>query len=283
MNKILQRLLMFAVGLPAIVTLVILLPYHHHLVVNLTVVVFSALGAVEFSDILGKKIYAFQRSEAAILGALTPAAMTLSVSFGIGGELVPAAVILGAMWLITSRTFSSPSGLSDSVSRIAAGLAVMVYPGLFMVWIIRMALFPRAEVIILVFLLIVFANDSLAWAVGMLFGKGNRGVIPASPNKSIAGFLGGLAASVAVGALAAFYFPPVFSRGPLPVLVSGAVLGLVTGVVAIIGDLAESTLKRSVALKDSGNIIPGRGGILDSIDSISLAAPVFYALYWILF
>jgi len=283
MNKIVQRLMMFSVGVPAIVALVLLLPYYHHLVVNVTVVVFSALGAIEFAGILGKRIYAFRLPEAALLGALTPAAMTLSVSFGVAGELVPAVVIMGAMWLITSRTFASQSGLADSVSRIAAGLAIMVYPGLFMVWIIRMALFPQAGVIILVFLLIVFANDSFAWAVGMLFGRGNRGLIPASPNKSIAGFAGGMAASVAVGVLASAYFPQAFSRGPLPLPVSGGLLGLVTGAVAIIGDLAESALKRSVALKDSGNIIPGRGGILDSIDSISLAAPVFYALYWMLF
>jgi len=283
MNKILQRLLMFAIGLPAIIALVLLLPYHHHLAVNIAVILFSILGAIEFAGILAKKIYTFRLLEAALLGALAPVAMTLSVSYDIAGELLPAAVILGAMWLITSRAFSSNSKLTDTAARMSAGLAIMVYPGLFMVWLIRMTLLPQAGIIILVFLLTVFANDSLAWAVGMLFGRGNRGLIPASPNKSIAGFVGGLCASVIVATLATYFFPQAFKPGPLPVHLSGAVLGLFTGVVAIIGDLAESTLKRSVELKDSGNIIPGRGGILDSIDSISLAAPVFYALYWMLF
>ena len=55
-------------------------------------------------------------------------------------------------------------------------------------------------------------------------------------------------------------------------------LTVVTSLFAIIGDLIESVIKRAVDVKDSGNIIPGRGGILDSVDSLLLAAPVFYLL-----
>lgn len=153
-----------------------------------------------------------------------------------------------------------------------------------MLWIIRMTRLAHATVIILSFLLMVFANDSLAWAVGMLFGKGNRGFIPASPNKSIAGFIGGMAGSLIIGIIAPLLFPAAFTTNhTLPRLIAGIILGICVGIVAIIGDLAESTIKRSGEVKDSGFIIPGRGGVLDSVDSIALAAPVFYALYWILF
>jgi phosphatidate cytidylyltransferase len=126
-------------------------------------------------------------------------------------------------------------------------------------------------------------NDSAAWAAGMLFGSGNRGIIPASPNKSVAGFIGGTAAAVLAGLGGVLLFPAVFAPKLLPPLPSGLILGLFLGAAASLGDLMESALKRSSGIKDSGSIIPGRGGVLDSIDSIALAAPVFYAVYRILF
>jgi phosphatidate cytidylyltransferase len=152
-----------------------------------------------------------------------------------------------------------------------------------MEWIIRMGPFENSRIIILVFLALVFANDSLAWALGMLFGKSNRGIIPASPNKSIAGFIGGTAASVFVGALASLCLPGVFIPRRTSSLAAGAILGLVSGIAVSLGDLGESAIKRSSGIKDSGFIIPGRGGILDSIDSIALAAPVFYYAFRFLF
>jgi phosphatidate cytidylyltransferase len=64
---------------------------------------------------------------------------------------------------------------------------------------------------------------------------------------------------------------------------SRVVFGAIAGMVVIIGDLVESALKRSAAAKDSGTLIPGRGGILDSIDSPIFLAPAFYYLYRLLF
>ena len=128
------------------------------------------------------------------------------------------------------------------------------------------------------FLVMVFGTDSFAWFFGMLFGKNNRGYIKASPNKSIAGFIGGIFATVIVVFLVTRYIP-VFSKyfshiSNLEIIS----LTVVTSLFAIIGDLIESVIKRAVDVKDSGNIIPGRGGILDSVDSLLLAAPVFYLL-----
>jgi phosphatidate cytidylyltransferase len=142
---------------------------------------------------------------------------------------------------------------------------------------------PHSPTLIVAFLCVVFANDSLAWAAGMLFGRTNRGVFAVSPNKSVAGFVAGLAASVGVGLALAAYLPAVFTASRFPPLVSGLVLGLSTGVAAVLGDLAESAFKRSADVKDSGSLIPGRGGILDSIDSLALSAPVFYVVYRLLF
>jgi phosphatidate cytidylyltransferase len=132
-------------------------------------------------------------------------------------------------------------------------------------------------------LCIVIANDSLAWVFGILFGKNNRNFIAASPNKSIAGFVAGLAASTLVGMGIALLFPKIFMSARFAPLVSGVILGVLTGIAGMLGDLAESALKRSAGVKDSGFIIPGRGGVLDSIDSLAFAAPVYYVVYRLLF
>jgi phosphatidate cytidylyltransferase len=109
-------------------------------------------------------------------------------------------------------------------------------------------------------------------------GKNNRGIIKASPNKSILGFIGGFLGSIAVGILAYFIFFDIFGH-----LLKMIILGFITALAAIIGDLAESVMKRSAQIKDSGNVIPGRGGILDSIDSIIFAAPAYYITIQFLF
>jgi phosphatidate cytidylyltransferase len=274
---------MFAVGLPLIIGMILFLPHYHHLALNILVTVFSALGAVEFAGILGKKGIALNRVEAAALGLLGPGAMTVINSFGLGGQVFSATFILGASWLLVSRVFFSTEDLKNYTNRIAAGFSLMMYPGLFMAWVVRMTILPHASGVILLFFLIVFANDSVAWAVGMLFGKGNRGIIPVSPNKSVAGFIGGIGASVLIGVGAEILLDIPFVSRVLPPSLAGICLGLCTGIAATLGDLAESAMKRSSDMKDSGAIIPGRGGVLDSIDSVALAAPVFYVLYRFLF
>ncbi|WP_010258294.1 phosphatidate cytidylyltransferase [Treponema primitia] len=283
MTKLVQRLLVFFIGLPLTVCLVLYLPQKNHIAVNLVVILLSALGAIEFSDMLRKKEPALPRWEAAILGSLVPLAMTLMVSFGFSGQSISIALILGAFWLLVSRIFSPADKFETIISRVSSGFAVIIYPGLFMAWVIRMSLFSRSDMVILMFLLMVIANDSAAWAVGMLFGKGNRGIIPASPNKSIAGFIGGFVASILIGIGAVHFAPETFPARLFPAPLPGIILGFISGLAGTLGDLGESAMKRSSNIKDSGTIIPGRGGILDTIDSIALAAPVFYVLYWILF
>lgn len=283
MKKILQRLLMFSFGLPIVVAVVLLLPQMNNLATNVAAVVFSAIGAVEFAAIIGKRSYKLPAWEAAVLGASAPLATTLVVSFGVGYQMIPTIVMIGAAWVMSSRILSPASELSGMADRVVSGFSVMIYPGVFLLWIVRMGALPHAPWIVLVFLFTVFANDSLAWLFGLLFGKGNRGVVPASPNKSVAGFVGGFAASVSVGVAGVLLLPEAFRPVLLGPVLSGALLGAASGVAAIVGDLAESTIKRSAEVKDSGRIIPGRGGVLDSIDSVAMAAPVFFAVFVFLF
>jgi len=116
---------------------------------------------------------------------------------------------------------------------------------------------------------IVMSGDSAAYYIGSMFGR-NKLYPAVSPNKSVEGALGGLAGSL-VGSLLfrQLFFPEV----GLTLCLAAA---LVVGAAGQVGDLFESLLKRSCGVKDSGNIIPGHGGVLDRLDSILFAAPVIW-------
>lgn len=279
MKKLVQRLLIFFLGIPAAVAVIVFLPYRHHLAVNVLVIAISALGAAELARMLKNKGLFLAPAEAAVLGALSPLSMALSVSFQISSQITPAFFIIGASWLLASGIFCHKDDFSGVISRLAAGFSVMMYPGHFLSWIIRMCLFRHSVIILLMFILTVMVNDSIAWAAGMLLGKGNKGVFAVSPNKSVAGFAAGLLASVGVCLLAASLLPAAFDPDQIHRLPSGILLGLFSGVAVILGDLAESAIKRSCGVKDSGNLMPGRGGVLDSVDSLAFTAPVFFVLY----
>ena len=285
MKKMVQRLLLFIIGLPVIVGIVLLLPYYNHLAVNVLTVIFSALGAAELSVLLESKKLSISKTEAAVLGAMSPAAMTLVISFGFTGMVVPAIMAGAVSWLLISRILSRGDALENAVNRLAAGFTVLLYPGILMAWLVGMGNWENSRFIILTFLCLVFSGDSAAWATGKLFGMGNQGIIPTSPKKSVAGFIGGISAPILVGMGATLLWAGVFvpQHGALIAPLAGAILGLLTGIAAALGDLSESTIKRSSGLKESGSIIPGRGGVLDSIDSISFAAPVFYLAFRLLF
>ena len=156
--------------------------------------------------------------------------------------------------------------------QVAGGAAIgFVYIGVFSGLVVRILYLPDGITWFFGLLAIVFAGDTLAYLTGRLFGK--RKLLEAvSPKKTVEGSLGGLAGSALVG-----FFLGVFFLPHLPVgwLVLSA---LATGGFAQVGDLFESLVKRVADVKDSGSIMPGHGGLLDRVDGVLFAAPVFYIL-----
>jgi phosphatidate cytidylyltransferase len=122
-------------------------------------------------------------------------------------------------------------------------------------------------------LVIVWAADVGAYAFGRLFGR--RKLAPAvSPGKTWEGVTGGLVtAGLAAGLAAAWVGLPASHL---------VVLGVATALISVLGDLTQSMFKRNVGLKDSGKLLPGHGGVLDRIDSLTAAVPVFVAGLWAL-
>ena len=287
MKKIIERLLVFLIGLPAVYALVILLPYYHNLALNIVTVFFSAMGAVEFSYMLEKKNIFISKIESFILGAVIPLAFTLVISLKLHFLIVIVLIMASAGWVLLSKVFSKPSEIESIAGQIIGKFSLLIYPGLFIGWLVMMSSWDNPAAILL-FLFITFGSDSTAWLCGNLFGANNRGIIPVSPNKSVAGFIGGTLGSVIVAVGAVILFPQIFIylNHEIPffkLVILAVILGLCTGIAASLGDLAESAIKRSCDFKDSGNLMLGRGGVLDSIDSVALAAPVFFLLFSILF
>jgi phosphatidate cytidylyltransferase len=178
-----------------------------------------------------------------------------------------------------SLAFTGRAKMENAINRLAGCFSVIIYPGLFMSWLVKMSIWEFSGVsgAILFFLLIVFGNDSAAWLAGSLFGANNKDIFPASPNKSAAGFIGGIIGAIIISVGAALLTPFIFPGNDN--IAKIIILGVITAVFGNLGDLAESAIKRSVNIKDSGNLMLGRGGILDSIDSVSLAAPVYFLLF----
>ena len=117
------------------------------------------------------------------------------------------------------------------------------------------------------YIFIIWANDVCAYLVGMSIGK-HRLFQRISPKKSWEGFIGGL-----VGAMAMGYVASTFMEGTHAIWIGMALIAAITGV---FGDLVESLLKRSVDVKDSGNILPGHGGWLDRFDALLLSIPFVF-------
>jgi len=136
--------------------------------------------------------------------------------------------------------------------------------------------------IIIGLFILVWTNDTFAYIVGKSIGK-NKLFEKISPKKTIEGFFGGIIFAVLAGFLISKYYirpNPEFSQKSILIWISIAVI---VGVMGTIGDLIESKFKRIAGVKDSGNIMPGHGGILDRLDSVIFVAPIIFLFYQILY
>jgi len=166
-------------------------------------------------------------------------------------------------------------------------VAVTLFGLLYVIWlfsfVVHVRFFPhsspegidanREGAMLLVYLLVVAKmHDAGALITGKMLGR-HKMIPKLSPKKTWEGFVGGLIAATVSSVLLVMLFPQELSRvGQIWCLP----LGLLLGLLSVVGDLAESVVKRDLDLKDSGHCIPGIGGVLDLIDSILFSAPVFY-------
>lgn len=278
MSKLIQRLLIFFIGLP-LVLFIVYLPAYNHLALNIAIVIVCFISSLEAYNIMKatsemqfKPLVVFLStciSISSLICSLTGLDFLLTTFVFISAFLI---LLATEVFAANKSTLPSEQIFQDSNKKLTSSLFVLMYGGYLLTFLSRMSVLKNATPYLMVFLMMVFICDSFAWFFGICFGKNNRGFLKASPNKSLIGFFGGILGSVLSGILGYYLWPQVFTGSILKMVV----LGIIVAISAIIGDLAESVLKRSAKIKDSGAIIPGRGGILDSIDSILMAVPFYY-------
>ena len=126
----------------------------------------------------------------------------------------------------------------------------------------------------LVFLLLLWANDTGAYLVGIKFGR-HKLFERHSPKKTWEGFIGGIVTSCLVAFISSYFFKELFWY-------QWTIISLLICFFGTLGDLVESMFKRSIDVKDSGEILPGHGGLLDRFDGLLLAAPIVYTYLYLI-
>ena len=178
------------------------------------------------------------------------------------------AVTIGTLIAVTLR--GAP--FEKMIASVGATLLGVLYIPLLGSHLValRMGFPPRLSAHLLsFFFLVLMGSDAGAYYTGRSFGK--RKLAPSiSPGKTWEGVVGGIVAALGMAALAHFWF---FRELPLKYMLPLAAIMTVLG---ILGDLAESALKRGAGAKDAANILPGHGGILDRLDSLLFNAPLIY-------
>lgn len=195
------------------------------------------------------------------------------------------------LYLFSCHIISVPQVLYAAFAWwLIAGVLVVFYPRISGVWgkgvMIRalmglmvlipcwvalnfIRLFSHGAYIVLLLLVLIWGADSGAYFAGKKWGK-NKLMPQVSPGKTWQGLFGALITSVFIVMIAAVVFGI-----PNTMWISLLLLAFITVLFSVLGDLFESMLKRKAGIKDSGTLLPGHGGILDRIDSLTAAAPIF--------
>jgi phosphatidate cytidylyltransferase len=270
-----SRILLIAVAFPVLGALIFLVPQLHHLLFNAAVAAACVIGALETRGLFEARGAAPMKVLAPLLAGTIPASSWLEVA-----GLIPAgwahAWLAACMGIILVRAVfqRDPRRVTEFLSLLSSSLFVLLYPAYFMSWIVRFSALSQPSLSIVLFLGLVFGNDMLAYFAGSLWGGSTRLNLAISPQKTLVGFIAGVVGTGIIYTFFRLVFPTLLPAG----ILQGVGFTLVIGLAVILGDLVESGLKRSASVKDSGIIIPGRGGLLDSVDSMLLSAPLFYGL-----
>ncbi len=200
------------------------------------------------------------------LWSLTTASVALCAATWLGG--VSGLTVATAIAFPCLLALLLPRGTENFVRTASASTLALIYLPFLAGFLILLARPHNGLERVMTFVVLVGCNDTFAYLTGVLLGK--HPLAPKiSPKKTIEGLVGSLIFTVIGGSLAFHYI--MDSDWWL-----GAAAGVLTVFTATAGDLIESALKRDVAIKDMGTLLPGHGGVMDRLDSVLFAAPALW-------
>jgi len=188
----------------------------------------------------------------------------------VGTAVALDAILMTASVLLASMAMAAWRGERDALARAAVSVFPCLYLGLPIGALVALRA-RRGPAGVFLLMLTIIVSDTAQYYTGRMFGR--RPLAPAiSPKKTIEGAVGGFVFGAAALAVAGIWWLP-----SVPAWMR-ALLGVAVVMLGIAGDLFESMLKRSAGLKDSSDLIPGHGGVLDRIDALLFAAPIYYVV-----
>lgn len=269
------RLLTAAIALPLLFASIILplwVPETVWIFVLIAVLAMAA-GLFEFFS-LTKKLELKADAAVAYLGA---AALVVAFIFDAPAK-APDLLLLTLVLFVAAVLVSQTFRFQKDFSKMLGGIGVTILGVFYVTFLGGFLIATRvgfenipglSTKLLLFFLVVLFGSDSGAYFAGRAFGK--HKLAPAiSPGKTVEGLIGGIIAAAGFAALCTLvFFPELPYQFSVP-------LAMVMAVVGVLGDLAESAMKRGSNIKDAASILPGHGGFLDRLDSLLLNAPILY-------
>ncbi len=269
------RIITALVLAPAVIGLVLYLPGSLFAEVLLLVMV---IGLFEWDHLTTRSNRVFVISAMALL-VLAIIAYLLSSQFiknTLSDPLPPIAIVGALFWLLQIGTLSK--GIEHRRpprAEMGYGILVAFCAWGAMVWLRHSD--DTGALVVLFAMMVVWAADIFAYFTGVNFGR-NKLAPSISPGKSIEGVVGGMVGAILVAWIGASTLLQ-FSGSKL---IAWLMAAAAAAAISVVGDLYISRLKRQVGVKDSGKLLPGHGGVLDRIDGLLAAMPVFASCWWLL-
>lgn len=216
------------------------------------------------------KVYGLEKKAFAYIVYLVTAVYYVLIYFNMNQFTVPLIIVLVLLCLVVYViTYPKYSDKDVMVSLLS-----FVYVSLMLSYVFLLREMKYGGALVILIFICSWVNDTAAYLVGVKFGKHKMAPV-LSPKKSVEGLFGGIAGALLVGFIYGIIFNKyIYEFEIAPYMF--AVIGVFGAIVAVLGDLSASAIKRNNDVKDYGKLIPGHGGILDRFDSIIFTAPVIY-------